>query len=455
MVDGARPIRHRRSAVADTAEEALSRLTRLIRLDVFRGAPSTETLIAAGLRSTTARIVSDAANASTFAGQTAIVTLHNQLLMLGLQIEVDVPDQSLVAEQPPLVGTALATALADYAADLIPGGSASPAEVADIVFVIGDTPYIGPAVRVSGNAMRGYAGPDVPNETVHWSGASPFGAIAAAAAAAADGVRVAIPHIAAHLGRPAVTDSPWAFSEARSAQIDMSRYGDLSSIQLGSVDVVSGGAISSAALYTLLRAPDVRGQLRVIEPDVLDVSNLNRYPLARLSQVGQSKASLLAAFGGDRLRLAPIPHILDAATVATIGPLAPRVLVGVDHIPSRWLTQRNTANGTVFVGATSHDFVYNSVHPPGMPCAGCAHPKADPSRDLIPTMSFVSLWAGLIQAMDLLKHAGAGSLVHLDATYAWPLALESQRGLHSFVLGTSPNCPVGCEASRRGSGPAD
>lgn len=434
--------------MSDDPVDALSRLSRLIALDCFAGDLSTEPLIAAGLRSTTASIVSDAANASTQAGQTAIVTLHNQLLMLGLQVDADVPDMDLVAQQPPLVGTTLATALAEYAADLIPGGSRSPSTAADIVFVIGDTPYAGSAVRLCGDDLRCSVAPNGVGIANRWHGSSPFGPMAAAAAAAADGIRAALPRIAELLERPTVAERQWLLNPSRSTLLDLSGYGDLTDVRLGAVDLVSGGAITSAALYTLLRVPGVDGALRVIENDSLDVSNLNRYPLARFSQVTMPKAALLAALSTNELRIVAVRERLEQDTLAAVGPLAPRVLVGVDDIASRWFTQNLAADSALFVGATSHDFVYTSVHRPGEPCAGCAHPKTDPTIDLIPTMSFVSMWAGLLQAMDLLAHAKSPGQ-RRAAAYVNPLALEHPRGIHRFALGANSACPVGCDASRR------
>lgn len=50
--------------------------------------------------------------------------------------------------------------------------------------------------------------------------------------------------------------------------------------------MISGGAITNAALYALLRMPAVTAAMRIIEPDMLDVPNLNRYALARQSMTG-------------------------------------------------------------------------------------------------------------------------------------------------------------------------
>jgi hypothetical protein len=51
--------------------------------------------------------------------------------------------------------------------------------------------------------------------------------------------------------------------------------------------------------------------------------------------------------------------------------------------------------------ASSHDFVLVSAHPPGSACAGCAPPRDEDITGEIPTISFASLWAGLILAIEL------------------------------------------------------
>ena len=42
------------------------------------------------------------------------------------------------------------------------------------------------------------------------------------------------------------------------------------------MDLISGGAITNAALYALLRIPEITAAIRVIEPETLDLPNLNR-----------------------------------------------------------------------------------------------------------------------------------------------------------------------------------
>jgi hypothetical protein len=73
-----------------------------------------------------------------------------------------------------------------------------------VTFALGDTPAPSGVVRVSGTGWTGAAGPLAP--ALRWQGIWPSGAMAAAAAAAAEGIRAAVPRIAERAGRPVPTD---------------------------------------------------------------------------------------------------------------------------------------------------------------------------------------------------------------------------------------------------------
>ncbi|OXM60021.1 ThiF family adenylyltransferase [Amycolatopsis vastitatis] len=168
------------------------------------------------------------------------------------------------------------------------------------------------------------------------------------------------------------------------------------------MDLISAGAITHATLYTLLRVPDFAADLRVIDFDILGRSNTNRYPLARAADLHRPKVDQLTDLKTDAVRIGGVRLRLNEDTLAAVGDLAPRVLVGVDDIPTRWFVQRQQP-AWVGVGATSHAFVVVSDHRPGRPCAGCVHPLDDGNPlEEIPTIGFVSLWAGLLLAGTML-----------------------------------------------------
>jgi hypothetical protein len=99
----------------------------------------------------------------------------------------------------------------------------------------------------------------------------------------------------------------------------------VSDIDIGDVDFVSGGALTNGALHALLRVKGLRGRIRVLEPESLELSNLNRYVLGRKSDVGLRKADVLARYSTSNLTIEPVPTKLDVETISTLLPIAPAV----------------------------------------------------------------------------------------------------------------------------------
>jgi len=217
-------------------------------------------------------------------------------------------------------------------------------------------------------------------------------------------------------------------------------------LELGRVDVVSGGAITNATIYALLRVPEVSVDPRVVEPEAIDLTNLNRYPLARRSDVDQEKVKVLEGFSQGRVAISGIEALFDDSWPAVLGNLAPRVLVGADQIPVRWAVQR-TAPEWLQVAGTSHFFVMASSHHPDGPCAGCAHPIDEQGDDPIPTISFVSMWAGILQLLDLLEEAADQPTAN-RYTMCYPFGLSGSRPVLRGTIGRVATCPVGCKASQ-------
>jgi hypothetical protein len=195
--------------------------------------------------------------------------------------------------------------------------------------------------------------------------------------------------------------------------------------QIGAFDCISGGAIVNAILYALARVPGVEGCARVIEPDKADTSNLNRYMLLWRSRVTEDKASDLGAvLAGSGLTIEPVPKRYEPGQLPLLLPLATAVLVGVDDIPTRWLVQRAGPNW-LGVGATTHWSAMASFHSQGLGCAECLHPADDPGNAPIPTVSFVSFWAGLLTASYFLRHR-AGQTMPISEQQIYLTALRPE-----------------------------
>jgi hypothetical protein len=433
----------------EMTHEALSRTSHLINLQFFGGLAD-ERALSAALTTLTARIVSDEANATTTSGQNLVVTLALLLARSGISVELSVPDTELIAPQLPLTGDTLRRALMDCGGELVPGvrigRDLGPTFV---TFVIGDTAHdvSQEVLRLSGDEWNFEIVSAAVAQGKRWTGRLPFGALACAAAAAAEGLRAALPLVSDRAGSQLVAEAH-RLAIGQTIALDLREIfpGLRSELSFGAIDAVSGGAITNAALCVLRRTPGAQGKVRVIEAEALDLSNMNRYMLALGRHVGMAKTEILESYAGDGLQVAGVPLRLEEQTIEEIGPLADRVLVGVDHIPSRWLIQRE-APGWVAVGSTQSLDVLVSSHSHGEPCAGCLHPRDIDNDGVVPTISFVSFWAGLLLALELLCETSCQT-PRPQAVFAWPFGYNGPH-LMRLPVAAQQACPVGCEASRR------
>lgn len=427
---------------------ALSRTARLLN-EQFFGSRADERAIAQELTELSVRIVADEANASTASGQACIVTLALLVARTGISVELDVPDVELTVPHPPLTGTRLRTTLVDIGDDLIPGVTIGYRAGSGLMtLLVGDTPTDSatPAFRVSGDDWRFEIGPAGALPGWGWDASLPFGALAGAAGAAGESIRAAVPVLADKVG-VALSAGAHRLSIDTPLRVDLRDYYpviDPTQIDVGTIDMISGGAIANAALYVLLLVRRLNADVRVIENDTLDLSNLNRYMLARHRHAKQAKTQILESYSTSAFKIDGVSVRYEEDTLSQIGPLRERVLAGVDHIPSRWLAQRE-ATGWVGVGSTQSVEVLVSAHDPGMPCAGCLHPREIELDPQAPTISVVSFWAGLLLALELLCDA-AGAKPTTPVIACWPL----NHGPSLMRLGLAPQaaCPVGCAASR-------
>jgi hypothetical protein len=213
---------------------------------------------------------------------------------------------------------------------------------------------------------------------------------------------------------------------------------------LGRFDLISGGAISHALLYCLCRLPGVRGDGRIIEPDIIDISNANRYMLMSLMERGTKKVDGLLSYDWQDLSLCAAALRYEESALTRIGNLAPSTLVGVDHIPTRWLAQRGWP-AWLGVGATTHWSAMASAHERDLPCAQCLHPRDDLADGPIPTVAFVSFWAGLLLGVRFLRHV-AGESVQPLKQQSYLTALRPEVAWESPVHSPSA-CPTCGRAS--------
>jgi len=425
--------------------EGLARTLLLIRDHVRLDA--SDVSIAQALLGTRVAVIGDRPNLRVEAAPHALVTTALLVARWGATVHVLVPDLPLIGVHAPLSGGYLEPSLLEVLGDLLPavhGSAGLPTDGLDVAVLIGDTPWSGRAARVIRLQADAWSGSIVTGGGERWHDSdSPFGALAAAGLAAGEAFKGAI----GSLHDKAINPRAFAelFNPSTAARVRLAPLGTPSPTgDLDRFDCVSGGAIIQAALYALSRIPNASGDVRLIEPEASDFTNLNRYSLLRRSHTNVSKAVDLATMSLAGLRIEPLTERYVAALRERLGSPAPAVLVGVDDIPSRWEVQK-ARPGWLGVGATTHYSAMASYHVEGLGCARCMHPRDEPGGGPIPTVSFVSHWAGLWLASLLARERiGARPLVGQQCVYFTSLRAESPAALWFGPVSARRDCPFEC-----------
>jgi len=192
----------------------------------------------------------------------------------------------------------------------------------------------------------------------------------------------------------------------------------------------------------LLRIPGLHAHARVIEEQCADLSNVNRYALLRASDNGRQKAEQLERVATAALEVVGVPSLFTNDTREALLPFAERVVVGVDDVEARWWVQEEDP-AWLAVGATGNHLAQLTVHVPGGPCAACIHAVPLPPA-IIPTISFVSFWAGLLQACALISGSHQPRNV-----VVYPFGLGGKSAITSFSPVPNRDCPIRCAASQQ------
>jgi hypothetical protein len=432
-----------------TTRQALDRTLLLMR-DELDASVSDDTLLGA-LTGTTVVLLADRANISSHAAQAAFVTTAMLMARSGHRIFLCAPDITLVGAQPPLRAGGMIERLLEVGTNLVPGVEficGMPSDGPDLAIALGDTPFLGNArrrVRLNATAWSGKLAPE--ERSSRWAEPTwPIGAMTAAALAAGEAFKIAMRKLGPFFRNPDRLAT--TFADTLEITFAVAPPNAPLSGDVGRFDCISGGAITNAALYVLARVQNLRAGARVIEPDIGDETNLNRYMLLRHSAVGNSKARDLADVCREVLSIDPVESRYGANLYGSIAPLAPSVLVGVDHIPSRWEVQR-AGPRWLGIGATSHWSAMASFHQPGIGCAQCLHPSDDPNDAPIPTVAFVSFWSGILTAAYLLRHR-AGERIRSSEQQIYLTALRPENPFWACVplRARCPTCTRSCEQQR-------
>ncbi len=410
-----------------TLRTALDRTIRLMR-DVVSDRVDDDTLFKS-LTNTRVALIADGANIASHSAQTAFVTAAMLMARSGHDVHLLAPDVRLAGPQLPLSNGRMVEALLDAGNRMLPGVgfcADAAAKEYDLALALGDAPIpvaARRAIRLNADPWAGYI--KRPNDSAPWNAQWwPLGGMTAAALAATEAFKAAIWKLDA--SEPFHANLCALLAGIDETSFALAPPDTPYCREIGDFDCISGGAITNAILYTLSRIPGISGRARVFDAETPDITNLNRYMLLLRSGFELAKVHDLAAVCGATLPVTPVAERYSADLLQTVAPLADAVLVGVDHIPSRWDVQRADPSWLA-IGATSHWDSMASFHQPGMPCAQCLHPRYTPSNATIPTVAFVSFWAGLLTAAYFLRYRAGATLLPVDQ--------------HVYMTAFRPECP--------------
>jgi hypothetical protein len=405
--------------------------------------------ICQSLQSVHVLCVADAANLSSHSGQSCLTTVVSLLSRMGMQVALAIPEVSMIRRQPPFQGTGLRDSLLASSEKLIFGATVqqpSSKHKPDMVFVLGDSAReerTCPTWRLSGSEWHG-AITQGSAPMSRWTTKWPIGGMTSAVLAAGEAFKYVMRRLPLRSKEDLVFFDPSPHSNWNFGSIPVPAR----MLDLGAVDFISAGAISQAALYALLRLPYLRIAGRIFDDDTTSATNFNRNMLTGVSDADLEKVRLVADRCSPEFDLTP-KYQRFVADAPEARQMAPHVLVGVDDIPSRWQVQRCTS-GILVVSGTSHFSISSSCHAPGEPCCGCQHPVDDPDgRTAIPTVSFISFWAGLAMAVRLIRRV-VGANYSLDRQHLWmtPLRMDQPHAAVWMPVAPRRDCPVKCSAAR-------
>lgn len=436
-----------------TIRRALDRTILLIRDEIAESV--SDDVVLAAVTGTRIALVADAENLASHSAQSAFVTAGILMARSGHAVHLFAPDVPMVAAQLPLGMGSLVTELLKAGVDLMPGATFATSDADapfDLAVALGDSASSVAShrcIRLNATDWSGLI--EAEPAAARWQAADwPLGGLAAATLAAGEAFKCAMHKLAFGARNPARMQTVFATFDHAAFHLAPDDTPITGSV--GAFDCISGGAIIHAALYVLARLPRLSGYARVVEPDTADLSNLNRYALLLRSTSHLAKAQHLAElFSATGLTIDPLDFRFDAKTRMFLRP-APAVLVGVDDIPTRWEVQRAKPDWLA-VGATTHWSAMSSFHAADLGCAECAHPYDDPGNDRIPTVAFVSFWAGLLTVTYFLRHlSGAPTPAREQQVFLTPFRPENVVRSIVPIRHQCPSCSAASQPVLRKAG---
>lgn len=381
-------------------------------------------------------------------GQMVLFTLLNTLLRTGRRFSgpvVHIPDAPLAIRVGGLGSSTLRAATSELASKVDPHNKLAFGESDfGLTVVIGDKTCSADRIIATGVSGRGAKLSSVPFESVDMP--HPVAAVVAANTAAAE--------IYKHF-------SPFVRAEACK---EFERLiPALGRISIGSTLLVGAGGISHSLVW-VLQWLDWTGQLMIIDFDLIELSNLNRYFCAFIDDIGANKPQLLSEFLQTRVAIkaqhqnGTYEQLRDSKSLDPTSYSS--IVTAVDNVSTRLEVQSDLPRLVFNAGTNSWSFQASRHSLRGGACLACLFPplagvnhgrrvrcderldgKEQPSTE---SYSFVTGTAGAFLALqvaagfdpDLLElpaqHHGSG--LNLD----WVIAENRQKDSQCTLFCNEP-----------------
>jgi adenylyltransferase/sulfurtransferase len=203
----------------------------------------------------------------------------------------------------------------------------------------------------------------------------------------------------------------------------------------------AGGLGCPIALYLAVAGV---GEIRLVDRDTVERTNLNRQVLHWEKDLGMPKvrsaeAKLREANPG--IRVEALEATLDETNVRDLAAGADLIVDAMDNFPTRYLLNREALHAGVPLvhGAIrGFDGQVATIVPGRTACLECIFPEAPPA-EVFPVVGTTPGIIGLIQANEAIKYiTGAGDLL-AGRLLVWDGLAAT---LETFTVEPRPDCPV-------------
>jgi adenylyltransferase/sulfurtransferase len=226
-------------------------------------------------------------------------------------------------------------------------------------------------------------------------------------------------------------------------QIPLPGWGEAGQSKIKAASVLVAGAGGLGSPVSLYLAAAGVGELRIVDSDVVELSNLNRQILHGEGRLGKPKVesarqTLNALNPG--VRVAPFNEPLDEGNIERIAGEADMVVDCLDNYETRYLLNSFCMRrGIPLVHGAIWGLVgqVTFLQPPETPCLRCIVPEPPP-RAIFPVLGATAGVTGCLQALEALKFlAGVGSNLKGTLLY-WD---GEEMAFNTFQVKRNPSCP--------------